>query len=202
MNYFDKNALKLSHAHFRAHIKEGDTVIDATAGRGRDTLLLSTLVGDRGKVFAFDIQEEAISSTRTLLTAHGRKNVTLIHDSHHKLCSYVNEAAAVVFNFGFLPGGDHSVFSRPDTSIKAIDAALSILKEDGFVSLCIYYGGDTGFEEHDAILAHLQSLDPPKYTVMLQSFFNRKNCPPLFAIIEKNRVPAACLPLRSFRARP
>ncbi len=188
MHYFDKNALKLSHAHFKAHIKEGDTVVDATAGRGRDTLLLSELVGKRGAVFAFDIQEEAINSTKALLSENGRENVTLILDSHHKMGDYVKEAAAVVFNFGFLPCGDHSVFSHPDTSIKAIHAALSILKEDGFVSLCIYYGGDTGFEEHDAILSYLQSLDQKKYTVMLQSFYNRKNCPPLFAVIEKNRI--------------
>lgn len=187
MHYFDKNALKLSHAHMRAHVKEGDTVIDATAGRGRDTLLLSELVGRGGKVFAFDIQAEAICSTEKLLAEHGRENVTLILDSHDKMRDYVQEAAAVVFNFGFLPGGDHSVFSHPETSIRAIEAALSLLKEDGFISLCIYYGGDTGFTEYDALLAYLMKLDQKKYTVMLQAFYNRRNCPPLFAVIEKNR---------------
>ncbi len=188
MQYYDKNALKLSHAHFRAHIKEGDPVIDATCGRGRDTLLLSELVGKGGTVFAFDIQEEAIQSTKALLLENRRENVTLILDSHHKMSEYVKEASAVVFNFGFLPGGDHRIFSHPDTSLKALDAALSILRDDGFISLCIYYGGDTGFEERDAILDYLERLDQKKYTVMLQSFYNRKNCPPLFAVIEKNRM--------------
>lgn len=186
MHYYDKNALKLSHEHFKAHIKEGDTVIDATAGRGRDTLLLSRLVGENGHVYAFDIQEEAINATSALLSENNRENVTLILDSHHKMNAYVKEAAAVVFNFGFLPGGDHRVFSHAETSVQAIEAALSILKDDGFISLCIYYGGDTGFEERDGILSFLQGLDQKKYTVMLQSFYNRKNCPPLFAIIEKN----------------
>ncbi len=188
MHYFDKNALKLSRLHMEAHVKMGSTVVDATAGRGRDTLLLSTLVGENGRVFSFDIQEEAIASTRALLCEHGQENVTLILDSHDKMQSYVNEADAVVFNFGFLPGGDHTIFSHAPTSCRAIDAALSILKPDGFVSLCIYYGGDTGFEERDGILAYLARLDPKQYTVMLQSFHNRKNCPPLFAIIEKNRM--------------
>ncbi len=186
MQYFDKNALKLSHLHMEANIKTGSTVIDATAGRGRDTLLLSQLVGEGGKVYAFDIQEEAIRSTSALLGENKRENVTLILDSHDNMQQYVKEADAVIFNFGFLPGGDHSVFSHAPTSCRAIDAALSILKPDGFVSLCIYYGGDTGFEERDGILAHLGALDPIKYTVLLQSFHNRKNCPPLFAIIEKN----------------
>ena len=101
--------------------------------------------------------------------------------------AYVQKADAVVFNFGFLPGGDHSVFSQSETSLRAINAALDILTENGFISLCIYYGGDTGFAERDAILAYLEALDQKKYTVMLQSFYNRQNCPPLFAVIEKNR---------------
>ena len=111
----------------------------------------------------------------------------MILDSHHKMAEYVKRARAVVFNFGFLPGGDHNIYSHGDTSTKAIDAALSILEEDGFISICSYYGGDTGFEERDALLSYLENLDQKKYTVMLQSFHNRKNCPPLFIIIEKNR---------------
>ncbi len=187
MNYYDKNALKLSHEHMKSHVKGGDTVIDATAGKGRDTLLLSSLVGEKGHVYAFDIQKEALDLTYSLLFENDRENVSLILDSHHKMADYVQSAKAVIFNFGFLPGGDHSIYSHGDTSTKAIDAALSILEEDGFISICSYYGGDTGFEERDALLSYLENLDQKKYTVMLQSFHNRKNCPPLFIVIEKNR---------------
>ncbi len=187
MTYFDKNALKLSHEHMKANIKESETAVDATAGRGRDTLLLSTLVGEAGHVYAFDIQKDAIDSTKALLSENGRTNVTLINESHHLLNDFVKEAKAVVFNLGFLPGGDHNIYSHPETSLKAIDAALSVITDDGFVSICSYYGGDTGFEERDALLSYLENLDPQKYTVMLQSFHNRKNCPPLFIVIEKNR---------------
>lgn len=186
MTYYDKNALKLSHEYLKANISQGDTVVDATAGRGRDTLLLSLLTGENGKVFAFDIQKEAIDSTQELLKEHNRSNVALIHDSHHHLASYVQSAKCVVFNLGFLPGGDHSIYSRSDTSIQAIDAALKIIPSDGFVSICSYYGGDTGFEEKDNLLAYLENLDQKAYTVMLHSFHNRKGCPPLFIIIEKN----------------
>lgn len=187
MTYYDKNALKLSHELLKARIRPGSTVVDATAGKGRDTLLLSELVGESGKVYAFDIQKAAIEATDALLKTHGKTNVTLLLESHDKLSNYVDKADAVVFNFGFLPGGDHRIYSTGETSINAIKAALSVLEEDGFVSLCIYYGGDTGFEERDSILAFLESLDQKRYTVMLQSFYNRKNCPPLFAVIEKNR---------------
>jgi predicted methyltransferase len=49
------------------YVKNGDIVIDATAGNGNDTLALLNLVGDNGKVYAFDIQEEAIEKTKHLL---------------------------------------------------------------------------------------------------------------------------------------
>lgn len=187
MTYYDKNALKLSHEYLKAHINEGDIAVDATMGRGRDTLLLSQLVGDKGTVYAFDIQEEALSSTRALLNENNCTNAHLILDSHHNLLNYVQSAKCVVFNLGFLPGGDHSIYSHSATSIKAIEEALKIIPSDGFISICSYYGGDTGFEERDNLLQFLEQLDAKKYTVMLQSFHNRPNCPPLFIIIEKNR---------------
>lgn len=183
MTYYDKNALKLSHEYLKEHINKDDVCVDATMGRGRDTLLLCNLAKE---VFAFDIQEEALHSTKELLSENGITNAHLILDSHHNLKSYVKSAKCVVFNLGFLPGGDHSIFSHSDTSIKAIEAALDIIPINGFVSICSYYGGDTGFEERDNLLAFLSDLDSKKYTVMLHSFYNRPNCPPLFIIIEKN----------------
>lgn len=186
MTYYDKNALKLSHEHFKSNISKGDICVDATMGRGRDTLLLSLLAGSKGHVYSFDIQREAIESTSALLEQENRSNVTLLLDSHHNLKKYVKSAKCVVFNLGFLPGGDHGVYSRPETTLAAIDAALDIITPDGFVSICCYYGKDTGFEEHDALLDYLKKLDAKKYTVMCQSFFNRPNCPPIFAVIEKN----------------
>lgn len=183
MTYYDKNALKLSHEYIKSRLAPCDTAVDATAGKGRDTLFLSSLCRH---VYAFDIQKTAIEATKALLNENNRQNVTLIHDSHHRLKKYVSSARCVVFNFGFLPGGDHSVFSKPETSIPAISAALDILTSDGFISICSYYGGDTGFDEVNAILEYLKTLDSKKYTVMLHSFYNRPNCPPIFITIEKN----------------
>ena len=127
MTYYDKNALKLSHEYIRAHIKEGDIAVDATAGRGRDTLLLCTLTGSSGKVFSFDIQNDALLSTRTLLDEHNITNATLILDSHHKLRDYVKSAKGVVFNFGFLPGGDHSIFSHSEYNFENSFSLISNL---------------------------------------------------------------------------
>ena len=187
MTYFDKNALKLSHEYMKENVRAGDTVIDATAGKGRDTLLLSRLVGDVGRVFAFDVQKEALDQAKVLLRENEINNAVLVHDSHHKMKDYVESAHGVVFNLGFLPGSDHKVFSHPETTVKAIDAALDIIDPEGFVTVCSYYGGDTGFEERDALMNYLEGLDQMRYTVIMQSFINRKGCPPIFFVIEKNR---------------
>ena len=81
---FAQNALGLSHKFIYEHVSPGNVCIDATAGRGRDTLFLCELVGESGKVFAFDIQEEAINSTRELLNAN-KKSATLFLECHSKM---------------------------------------------------------------------------------------------------------------------
>ena len=184
--YRDRNTIRLAHDYWAEHIKEGDTCVDATAGRGHDTLFLCRLTGPSGKVYAFDIQEEAMVSSRERLMAEGM-DATLILDSHAHLASYVSSAKCVVFNFGYLPGGDHAIGTKAKSSIAAIRAALNTIEPDGFVSLCIYYGGDSGFAEKDALMAYLKTLDHHAYTVMVHNFYNRPNCPPIFAVIEKNK---------------
>ena len=97
-------------------------------------------------------------------------------------------ASNIVFNFGYLPGGDHALATRPSTSIAAVEQSLSLLKPDGLLSLCIYSGGDSGFEERDALLAYLKELDPKKYLVILSSYYNRPNHPPIPVLIRKCRL--------------
>lgn len=183
--YRDWNTIRLAHDYWNKHLSPGDVCVDATAGRGKDTLLLCRTVGKEGKVYSFDIQESALSSARELLESEGEE-ATFILDSHANLKHYVSSAKCVVFNFGYLPGGDHSIGTKAESSIAAIEAALDIIEPDGFVSLCIYYGGDSGFDEKNAIMEYLRSLDFHTYTVMVHDFYNRPNCPPIFAVIEKN----------------
>lgn len=184
--YRDRNTIRLAHDYWAEHLRKGDICVDATAGRGKDTLLLCRLVGKAGTVYSFDIQEDAISSTRELLEQEG-EDATLILDTHANLGNYVSSARAVVFNLGYLPGGDHNIGTRAHSSIEAIRAALQIIEPDGFVSICIYYGGDSGFEEKEAVMEFLRSLDYREFTVMVHDFYNRPNCPPIFAVIEKNQ---------------
>ena len=95
------------------------------------------------------------------------------------MAEYVREAAdAIVFNFGYLPGGDHALSTRAETSLEGVRQGLDILKPGGVMSLCIYSGGDTGYEEKNALMAYLKELDPARWLVIACSYYNRKNDPP------------------------
>ena len=91
----------------------------------------------------------------------------------------------ICFNFGYLPGGDHTIATRKETSLEAIEKGLLLLKHGGMMSLCIYSGGDTGFEEKEAILQYIRVLNPKEYTVIVNEYYNRENNPPIPVFIFK-----------------
>lgn len=173
------------HRFLEMYLEPGDVCVDATAGNGNDTEFLCRLCGEEGRVYAFDIQAEAIAHTRERLEECGfTERVCLIQDGHEKMGEYVKESvSAIVFNFGYLPGSDHTIATKPETSIQAIGEGLKLLKPDGVMSLCIYSGQDSGYEERDAILSYLKELDTKHWLVILNQFFNRKNDPPIPAFI-------------------
>lgn len=176
------------HHFLETHVKPGDFCIDATAGNGWDTALLARLVGNEGTVLAFDIQETALENTRARLEREDLSHrVRLILDGHQNMEKYAqpDSVSCIVFNFGYLPSGDHALATRASSSIPAIQAGLSLLKKGGMMSLCIYSGGDSGFEERDALLSFLKDLDYKKYIVVLSQYWNRPNHPPIPAIIFK-----------------
>lgn len=175
--------------HFmELQVKPGDLCIDATAGNGHDTLFLSQLTGSTGHVLAFDIQQAALDSAKERLEKHGAaENVTFLLDSHSHMKNYAqpDTVSCIVFNFGYLPSGDHTIATRSETSIPAIQQGLTLLKKDGLMSLCIYSGGDSGFEERDALLEYLKTLDSKQYLVILSCYYNRPNHPPIPVLIRK-----------------
>ena len=177
------------HEVIRSQAKRGGLYIDATMGNGNDTLMLCVLAGNTGEVYAFDIQPQALKATRTLLENHEvTSNFHLILDGHENMDNYLQQETAdvVCFNFGYLPGGDHSIATQADTSLVAIQKGLQLLKPGGMMSLCVYSGGDTGFEEKDCILSYLKTLPAKEYTVIVNQYFNRENNPPMPIFVFKN----------------
>ena len=185
------NGLDVSHRIIAEHVMPGSLCIDATAGRGKDTLFLAGLAGHGGHVIAMDIQEDAVRQTRELIASGGYSDCVDVYlDGHENMARYASPESAdcIVFNFGWLPGGDHNIFTRKETSIAAMTAGLEILKPGGLMSLTVYCGRNNGYEERDAILDYLRHLDDQKYMCIVMDFINRINDPPFPVVILKEPV--------------
>ena len=101
----DLTAVRFVQDYLAAHLPHPKLCIDATCGNGGDTAFLCRLAGPEGRVLGFDIQPEAVTSTRARLKKQGL-TAELICDSHANLLQYVRPGTAdiVMFNFGWLPG--------------------------------------------------------------------------------------------------
>lgn len=186
------NTIRLLHQSLQLSIKEGAFCIDATAGKGHDTVFLANLAGSAGKVLAMDIQPQALEAAAALVHKQGlQQQVEFVLDGHEHMAQYAEAGTVdcIVFNLGYLPGGDHAIATKADTTIAALEQGLELLKPLGIISLAIYHGGDTGFAERDAVLQWLKQLDHKQYTVLVTDFYNRPNYPPLAVQIIKEKNP-------------
>ena len=122
MGYELKSARYLAREVILQAVLPGDTAVDATMGNGHDTLTLCEAVGPAGHVFAFDVQAQAVEETKKRLREQGMDGrAELIHAGHEHMAEYVKgPVKAVVFNLGWLPGGDHGVTTRWETTRQAV----------------------------------------------------------------------------------
>lgn len=178
--------LELQKHFILTHLREGDVCADFTMGNGHDTLFLSQTVGESGMVYAFDIQEKALVSTRKRLCESGApENWTLICDSHHRAAEYIHEPIkAGMFNLGYMPGsGDKSLTTMRKTTLPAVESAINMLGDDAILLVAVYPGHAEGEAEGRELREYFSTLSRFKYTV---GEFRLINSPtsPYFTIIE------------------
>jgi len=177
------SATQIAHLLLSLFVKEGDAVIDATAGNGRDTCFLADLVGEKGSVWAFDIQEEACARTKALLEEEGlisRVNIRCL--SHDSLAKNVSKnPKAVLFNLGYLPGGDHSIRTKGETTLQAVQAASEILAKEGIIVVVAYIGHEGGYEEALLVEEFIHRLPPKDWRTLKISFPNKNQSPLVLA---------------------
>lgn len=152
-----------AHAAVAAALMPGDAALDGTAGNGRDTLALARLVGPAGRVFAVDVQPEAVARTRLLLAEARVTNVTLIEADHARLAELVpaefhGRLGAAMFNLGNLPGSGRAVATTTPTTLVALAAAWGLLRPGGLLSVVAYRGHPGGAAECLAVEALLFDL--------------------------------------------
>lgn len=166
------------------YLKPGDTAVDATCGNGHDTLALAKM--GAGKIYAFDVQETAISNTGSLLTKENipLDNVHLILDSHANMCNYIKEKVQViVFNLGYLPSADKSVTTSTASTITAVQEAMKLLSKDGLICISMYSGHPGGEDEKQALLDFAESLDSRIWHAAYINMRNQRNNPPEVLLI-------------------
>lgn len=145
--------LNCAHAWISAVVRKGDCVLDGTAGNGHDTLFLAQAVGEAGKVYAFDIQPEAIVATRERLAREGVLERVVLHTGNHaELDLHVPHGlSAAMFNLGYLPGGNKAHMTMVCDTIPALEKAFSLLNRGGILTVMCYPGHDGGKEEALAV---------------------------------------------------
>lgn len=184
----DLSAVELCHEFLELHVTPGGLYLDATCGNGNDTLFLCRLAGQNGRVLAMDIQQKAVDRTNKRLTDAGYEKVgrAVLYD-HAKLGELVQpgKVDCVLFNFGWLPGAEHTVYSTAQGSLSALCAALDALRPGGVLAAVLYSGKVIGDAEKQAALAFFRSLPLTKYTVLVCEFANWADTAPLPCFVIK-----------------
>ncbi|PRO65354.1 tRNA (mnm(5)s(2)U34)-methyltransferase [Alkalicoccus urumqiensis] len=164
-------------------IPTGGHVLDATAGNGHDTTFLASCAGPEGTVTSMDIQQQALDETKE----RAPDWVTLVRDSHANAGKYLSGAPldCVMFNLGYLPGGDKSVVTTPEETLQALRTLLPQLKAGGRIVMVVYHGHPGGENERDALMAFASSLPQKQVQALIYQYINQRGAAPFLVVLER-----------------
>lgn len=168
-------------------LQSGDTAIDCTLGNGHDAISLAQLIGETGKLIGFDIQQDAVDRTRKALAEENLMDRCELHCAGHEhILDFVHEKVkCIVFNLGWLPGGDKRITTHWETTRKAIEGALKLLLPMGILTICAYPGHEEGNHERHELAAFFSDLRPQEFNVLHQRFLNAGEGAPECFIVQR-----------------
>ena len=172
-----KKIVDMMHDLILTYLKEDSIAVDFTLGQGNDLLFLAKQSKIQ-HVYGFDIQKEAIDITRQKVEEESLQDrVTLILDGHQHCDQYIKTFDVGIFNFGYLPQGDHKITTMLETSKQAVDKALSMLTKKGILILVVYPGHEQGKIESAYFDEWCDSLSGHTYNVLYVRLANHKSAP-------------------------
>ena len=178
-----------AHQWVAQYLGDGDIAIDATVGNGYDTCFLAQQVGADGYVYGFDIQQSALDLCyQRLVEQNLQSRVGLINSCHTDMRHIPRrgEIGAIIFNLGYLPGGDKQISTKSESTLKALEASLVLVHKNGVISIVAYPGHTAGKQETTVVKQWVRSLPPDQYQVNIEIPDNVKNpAPELFVIIKR-----------------
>lgn len=166
--------------------------IDATAGRGSDTLSLCEIAGSDGVVHAVDVQAAALVETRARYDAACGGNIALAvlhthrgnHENLRTVTGLTGGVAAIAYNLGWYPapGADRSIITRAESTIRSLQSATELVSSNGVISIMAYVGHEGGREEADSVRVWAANLDRSNWSVVHLAYPNRRQAPELFLL--------------------
>ncbi|MDU2065560.1 MAG: class I SAM-dependent methyltransferase [Sporomusaceae bacterium] len=183
-----RNAVMFVQHILKERVAAATCLVDATCGNGWDTLYLAQHSPDTAKIYAFDIQAQAVSATKERLIAAGLDHkVTILLDSHERIDQYVRSIDIALFNLGYLPKGGHELTTKAATTLQAVERILPLLQPGGMIALVAYPGHEEGQNEAIALKEFLSSLPQTDYYTGIWQMLNQIHQPPLLYLVEKTR---------------
>lgn len=187
---------QLVRGAWRTAIQSGDICVDATCGRGSDTLELARLAGPDGLVHALDIQQAAVDTTiRRVMETQAENNdvrlarVNAIVKNHADFNElehvHPRSVGAIVYNLGWFPanGADRTIITTPATTISSLCAAGDIVRVGGVITVTVYTGHEGGKEEGLAVHEWVKGLPSKSWSVAHVNYPNRLEAPQVYVIV-------------------
>lgn len=194
------NHLALARLYWSRLVEEGDWVVDATCGNGLDTLfiareLFSSESGtSSGHLWAIDLQKQAIETTKKRLEegleASLVRNISFVEGSHEQPPLELQERGGlklVVYNLGYLPGGDKTITTQVESTLASLDAFLPLIREGGAITVMCYPGHQEGAAEERALLKWCRTLSTSEWNCCWHQFVNGRRAPSLLLLQKQKR---------------
>lgn len=185
---FWANHLVCAHRLWKEHLKCRANAIDATCGRGGDLIALADLLllpPYFNQIIVYDIQKRAlkIAQMRAKMRFSPRQMDRIIW--LERCHSMLGEAEAdlpislIVYNLGYLPGGNRELTSCAVTTIQSLKQAAQILQPSGAISIMCYPGHFEGGIETTVVREFAKQLNAENWEVSEYSYAGKPLAPTL-----------------------
>lgn len=195
------HAVQFQHCIWDECIVDAQVVIDATCGNGNDLLYVwekaYRLDNRKCEFIGIDIQKVAIEQAKAKLSIDQHscnhrddaKKVTLLVGSHDILIEQIGHRGKrfdlVLFNLGYLPGGDHTITTQIESTLAAISSSMKYLSTNGYVTIVAYPGTTYGHSEQEAVEDFLSQQCQKQFDISMWKPINQINRPPQLYIIKR-----------------
>ena len=195
-----RSHLEAVHFFWEAHLKHhAGNILDATLGQGKDSFYLAEIALENPsspfhqnrKLFAVDIQKQSLDAARLMLEKglpqQVMQKISLIQSCHSDLnFSAMSPLTLIVYNLGYLPGGDKSITTQTATTQKSIELALDVVSDGGMITITCYPGHDEGKNELIMLCDYLWNLPKKKWSVTHLQFAKETSSAPTLWVIQKS----------------